>query len=51
MMGPLHINDAVVVPEAELDAFRDWLAGASAGTAAVALGGEAYESDGARHRT
>ncbi|OEU89544.1 YigZ family protein [Streptomyces oceani] len=38
------------VPETELDAFRSWLADASAGTASVTLGGEAYESGGTHHR-
>ncbi|MGP3983020.1 YigZ family protein [Streptomyces sp. KR80] len=30
------------LPEAEVDAFRDWLADATAGTAVLELGGEAY---------
>jgi uncharacterized YigZ family protein len=32
----------VGLPEAEVDAFRSWLADATAGTAGFALGGEAY---------
>ncbi|GAA0543684.1 YigZ family protein [Streptomyces antimycoticus] len=31
------------LPEADVDAFRDWLADATAGTAAVEVGGEAYQ--------
>lgn len=34
----------VGLPEAELDAFRGWLADSTAGTARLALGGEVYES-------
>jgi uncharacterized YigZ family protein len=30
------------LPEADVETFRDWLAGSTAGTAAVELGGEAY---------
>ncbi|MDF3291852.1 YigZ family protein [Streptomyces silvisoli] len=36
------VSIEVGLPEAELDAFRDWLADASAGSAVLELGGETY---------
>jgi uncharacterized YigZ family protein len=39
-----EVTIEVGLPEAELDAFRGWLADATAGTARLAVGGEAYDS-------
>ncbi|AXK33769.1 YigZ family protein [Streptomyces armeniacus] len=41
-----EVTLSVGLPEADLDAFRGWLADATAGTARLELGGEAYGSDG-----